>query len=257
MIKVTESENDQKTTENGLFIQLDSTALPKHVSLIMDGNRRWAKNNNLPPELGHWEGVEVLTEIVRVAAKCKIQTLTVYAFSTENWSRSNEEIQSLMTLFELYLETKREAMVKEGIRLSTIGDLSRFPQNVRDSLELTIKATEECRTINLVLALNYGGRDEIKRAVARILKRNEEKKISPEELTEDFIAKFLDTSPWGDPDLLIRTSGEMRLSNFMLWQTSYTEIYITDVFWPQFTPEDFFQALLVYQNRKRRYGGSI
>lgn len=253
MITVT----DSSLLDKGSLIHPDSTPLPKHVAIIMDGNRRWAKNNNLPPELGHWEGAKVLTEIVRVATECKIETLTAYAFSTENWARSRDEIQSLMTLFQLYLETKRETMVQEGVRLSTIGDLSRFPPTLRDALEVTMRATEHCHTINLVLALNYGGRDEIKRAMKRILERNEEKRISSEELTEDFIAQFLDTAPWGDPDLLIRTSGEMRLSNFMLWQTSYTELYISDVFWPQFTPEDFFQALLVYQNRKRRYGGPL
>jgi len=238
-------------------LHLDPEALPRHVAIIMDGNRRWAKQNHLPAELGHWEGAKILTEIVQTAAECGIKTLTVYAFSTENWARPQEEIDSLMGLFEIYLETKRETMVKEGIHLNTIGDLSRLPLNVRRALQETKAATEHCKKINLVLALNYGGRDEIKRAVGRILMENEKKKILPEDLSEEFIAQYLDTTPWGDPDLLIRTGGEMRLSNFMLWQVSYTEFYVTDVFWPQFTRQNFFQALHVYQTRQRRYGGTL
>ena len=237
--------------------KLDPAAIPRHIAIIMDGNRRWAKKNDLPAELGHWEGAKVLTDIVRAAAECGIKTLTVYAFSTENWSRPQDEIASLMSLFELYLETKRETMVKESIRLSTIGDLSRFPASVQNALQETMHATEHCNRINLVLALNYGGRDELKRAMGRILMQNEIKKIPLEELTEEFISKFLDTTPWGDPDLLIRTGGELRLSNFMLWQLSYAELFVTDVFWPQFTPQHFFQALLSYQSRQRRYGGNF
>lgn len=237
--------------------QLDPEAVPRHVAIIMDGNRRWAKQNDLPAELGHWEGAKILTEIVQTAAECGVKTLTVYTFSTENWARPQEEIDSLMALFELYLETKCETMVKEGIHLNTIGDLSRLPLNVRRALQKTKTATEHCEKINLVLALNYGGRDEIKRAVGRILMENEKKKILPEDLSEEFIAQYLDTTPWGDPDLLIRTGGEMRLSNFMLWQVSYTEFYVTDVFWPQFTRHNFFQALHVYQTRQRRYGGTL
>ena len=231
---------------------LDPNLLPQHVAIIMDGNRRWAHTNQLHVEMGHWEGAEVLTEIVRAAARWGIKTLTVYAFSTENWSRSQTEIDSLMNLFQVYLSTKRELMVQEGICLNAIGDLTRLPEQIQKTLNETIQATQSGKRINLVIALNYGGRDEIKRAMKRIL----EKKISPNELTEELISQYLDTSPWGDPDFLIRTSGEFRLSNFMLWQISYTELYISEVFWPQFTPQLFHQALLSYQNRQRRFGGS-
>jgi undecaprenyl diphosphate synthase len=237
-------------------LHLDVNLLPRHVAIIMDGNRRWAKNAQLPLEMGHWEGAEVLTEIVRAAAEWGVKTLTVYAFSTENWGRPQAEIDELMNLFELYLINKRELMIKEGIRLHAIGDLLRLPNRVQATLQQTMEATASSRRINLVLALNYGGRDEIKRAIGRILARHEKERITSEELTEAFIAQYLDTTPWGDPDLLIRTSGELRLSNFMLWQISYTEIYVTDVFWPEFTPKLLFEALLSYQNRQRRFGGS-
>jgi undecaprenyl diphosphate synthase len=235
---------------------LEPSLLPQHVAIIMDGNRRWAHDNQIPAEMGHWEGAEVLTEIVRAAARWGIKTLTVYAFSTENWSRSGAEIDSLMNLFQIYLSTKQDLMIREGICLNAIGDLTGLPEQLQKTLYKTIEATRSGQRINLVIALNYGGRDEIKRVISRILKQNEQEKIPPNELTEKLIAQYLDTSPWGDPDFLIRTGGEFRLSNFMLWQLSYTEFYISEVFWPQFTPQFFHQALLSYQNRQRRFGGS-
>ena len=228
---------------------------PRHIAIMMDGNRRWARINNHYPMRGHLEGAEVLTDVVRAAIQLGVQTLTVYAFSTENWNRSESEVESLMKIFELYLVRKRQLMMKEGIRLDAIGDLSRLPPRVQKALQKTRQATSKNRKINLVLALNYGGRDEIRRAIGRILARHDEKKIMPCELTERFISQFLDTNQWGDPDLLIRTSGEMRVSNFLLWQISYSEFYVTDVLWPAFTPQEFLRAVLAFQARQRRLGG--
>jgi undecaprenyl diphosphate synthase len=235
--------------------QLDPRKIPGHVAIVMDGNRRWARNNKLPSIMGHWEGAEVLTDVVRAAAQLGIKTLTVYAFSTENRSRSVSEIEALMNIFELYLNGKRELMVKEGICLNMIGDLTRLPPRIQEAFHQTRLATQGCQRINLILALNYGGRDEIRRVIAAILARHDAKKILPEELTEQFISQYFDTNRWGDPDLMIRTSGELRISNFLLWQISYTELYVTDVLWPAFTPKELLQAVLAFQTRQRRLGG--
>jgi undecaprenyl diphosphate synthase len=230
---------------------LDPQNIPSHVAIIMDGNRRWAKQKGLPPIMGHWEGAESLTDILKAASELGIKTLTVYAFSTENWKRPGEEVENLMNIFELYLTRKKEAMVRDGVRLDAIGDLSKIPQSVRRAFLDTKKATERCDKINLVLALNYGGRDEIRRVIAKML----EEKIHPDQITEECIAKYLDTSRFGDPELLIRTSGEVRLSNFLLWQISYTEILYTEVLWPDFSPKELLKAIYAYQQRKQRRGG--
>lgn len=231
--------------------QIDSSRIPKHIAIIMDGNRRWAKQNGLPSMMGHWEGAETLTDILKCASEIGIKTLTVYAFSTENWARPAEEVEDLMNIFELYLMRKKEHMLRDGVRLDAIGDLSRLPERVLAALYQTKKATEHCDRINLVLALNYGGRDEIRRAVVKIL----EEKMTPDQITEESIAKHLDTNRFGDPDLLIRTSGEMRVSNFLLWQISYAEIFSTQVLWPNFSPKELFDAVIAYQTRNRRLGG--
>lgn len=235
---------------------LDPRKIPKHVAIIMDGNRRWAVQRGLSPVMGHWEGAEVLIDVVRAAAQLGIQTLTVFSFSTENWVRPPQEINALMEIIELYLKQKRDLMIQEGIRLDAIGDLSRLPQAVQDSFDKTRDATREGKRINLVLALNYGARDEIRRAILKIIQDLDEKKISRESLNEASIAQYLDTTEWGDPELLIRTSGELRVSNFLLWQISYAELYVTDTLWPDFSSKALFQALLAFQNRGRRYGGT-
>ncbi len=230
---------------------LDPKRIPHHVAIMMDGNRRWATQRGLPPTMGHWEGAETLTDIVRAASELGIKTITVYAFSTENWGRPPDEVLDVMKIFELYLSRKKEFMVKEGVRLDAIGDLSKMPPEVQLAFQETKQATLGCDKINLVLALNYGGRDEIRRAVIKII----EEKISPDEITEACIGAHLDTFRFGDPELLIRTSGEMRLSNFLLWQVSYAEIVSTPVHWPSFSAKDLYEALLVFQKRRRRLGG--
>lgn len=250
-------EEMKETARSGLPPHTDLKASPKHVAIIMDGNRRWAKQRGLPPMMGHWEGAEVLTDIVRAAAELGIETLTVYSFSTENWERPDSEIEALMNIFELYLTGKREHMIREGIRLDSIGDLTRLPENVQKAFEETKRVTKHLDRINLVLAVNYGARDEIRRAIIKILEENELKKVNFESITEDYIAEHLDTNRWRDPDLLIRTSGELRLSNFLLWQMSYTELYVTNVLWPDFSSKNLHEAVLAYQQRERRHGGSI
>lgn len=231
--------------------RVDLEKVPKHIAIIMDGNRRWAKQKGIPPMMGHWEGAETLTDIVKAASEIGVRTLTVFAFSTENWGRPSEEVEDLMDIFELYLMRKKELMIRDGVRLDAIGDLSRLPERVLNAFHQTKKATEHCDQINLVLALNYGGRDEIRRAVIKILNDG----IKPEEMTEEVFGQFLDTKRFGDPELLIRTSGEMRVSNFLLWQISYAEIFSAEVHWPDFSPKTLLEAILAFQKRNRRLGG--
>lgn len=236
---------------------IDVKKSPQHIAIIMDGNRRWARQRGLPSIAGHWEGAETLVRVVRFAAELGVKTLTVFSFSTENWERPDQEIDALMNIFELYLVNKREWMIREGVRLDAIGDLARLPLPVKKALEATKAMTKGGDRINLVLAINYGARDEIRRAVVKILQKNEEQKISIGEITENFIEENLDTKTWGDPDLLIRTSGELRLSNFLLWQISYTELYMTDTLWPDFSAQSFYEAILNFQQRNRRRGGGV
>jgi undecaprenyl diphosphate synthase len=236
---------------------IQAKLIPEHVAIIMDGNRRWAKMNGVSSAKGHWQGAETLTKIVRAASELGIKVLTVFAFSTENWARSSKEIQTLMRLFEFYLLKQKKTLQKEKVRLSVIGDLSKFPQKVKKAFLTTQDATKSGTNLDLVLALNYGSRNEIVRAVKKILIDFEEKKIKKETLSEELFSKYLDTAAWKDPDLLIRTSGEQRLSNFLLWQASYAEICIFDVLWPDFTEKHLYEAVLQFQKRERRLGGGI
>jgi undecaprenyl diphosphate synthase len=235
---------------------LNHVYIPQHVAIIMDGNRRWEKEHHMPSLSGHWKGAEVLTRIVRAASELGVRTLTAFAFSTENWMRSEEEIESLMHLFELYLVQQGPSMKEEGVRLRTIGDLSKLPQQVQKAIQKTQEDTFFGDKIDLILAINYGGRDEIMRAIHKMIVALEEKKIERKNINEDLLSNYLDTAGYLDPELLIRTSGEQRLSNFLLWQTTYTEIFIEDVFWPDFSERHLYKAILNYQNRKRRFGGA-
>lgn len=249
----------QEQKEPSLFskeelAELNPHRIPSHVAIAMDGNRRWARNHNLPVIMGHWKGAEALTQITQAAAEIGIRTLTVYSFSTENWNRSIEEVEGLMYLFQVYLHKERDNMQKMGVRLETIGDLSRLPPLVQTEIALSKQATAHCKKIDLVLAINYGGRDDLKRAFVRIIEEMQLGKIAKEEITEDLIGSFLDTASWDDPELLIRTSGEMRQSNFLLWQLSYSEFDYSGVLWPDFRPQDLLASIRRWQDRKRRLG---
>ncbi len=235
--------------------QLDLTRVPKHVAIIPDGNRRWAKKIKENVNSGHREGADTLRDVVRACRSVGVQVLTIYTFSTENWNRSPEEIRVLMWILETNLAEQCDMMVKEGIRLATIGDLSKLPSNVQNRIAMTKEITSNCDEMTLVLAINYGSRDEIRRTFKKMLQDYNQGCFKEEDITESMIASYLDTSPWGDPDLLIRASGEMRVSNFLLWQVSYSEIFVTDTLWPDFTPNLLLEALLEFQKRERRLGG--
>ncbi len=233
---------------------LDLKRIPSHVAIVMDGNRRWARARSLPFLVGHWRGAETVSKIVRASQELGIKTLTIYAFSTENWKRSPFEIQALMRLQRSYLKQKQRMMVEEGVRLSAIGDLARLPSDLRAVLEETMEMTAPGKCIELVLAISYGGRDEIKRAIQAMIEDHASGKLPLSALSEECISRYLDTAGRRDPDLLIRTSGESRLSNFLLWQSSYTEIVISPVLWPDFGPQDLLQAVVEYQKRNIRQG---
>ncbi len=231
---------------------LDPARIPRHIAIMPDGNRRWAQQQSDLPVKGYRAGADVIVEIVKASKEIGVKVLTFYLFSTENWSRPQEEIDVLMCLFEEFLTSQCEIMVSENIRLKTIGDLSRLPGGLIAIIEHVRHATEHCSGVEMVMALNYGARDEICRAVQRIVDdRGHSGKI-----TESLLSRYLDTASLGDPDLLIRTSGEMRISNFLLWQLSYAELYVTNVLWPDFTPWKFLEAVTDFQKRKRRLGGT-
>lgn len=234
---------------------LNRSRMPKHIAIIPDGNRRWAKKRLSSIQAGHREGADTLMEIVKGAKELGIETMTFYSFSTENWNRPKEEVLALMALFSCYLTEQREEMVQTGIKLETIGDLALLPSFLRHTIEETKRATRECEKINLVLALNYGSRNEICRAFQTMLSDYDQKKLKKEDIHEATISRYLDTHPWGDPDLLIRTSGELRLSNFLLWQLSYSEIHVAPVLWPDFTTQHLIDGIIDFQGRQRRWGG--
>lgn len=237
------------------FALLDLSKIPRHIAIIMDGNRRWAKRQGLPAVMGHWKGAETLMKIVRSASELGIKALTVYSFSTENWNRDKEEIDALMHVFKVYLEKEREPMTNEGVRLQAIGDLKGLPSFVLRELELSKSATAHCNKIDLVLAINYGGRDDIRRAFLSMMEDCEKGNLTKDQVSEKMISQYLDTAKWPDPELLIRTSGEKRQSNFLLWQLCYSEFYHTDVLWPEFDEHDLLQAVREHQLRQRRLGG--
>ena len=236
------------------FALIDPRFIPEHIAIIMDGNRRWAKKQGKPMETGHWQGAEQLDSIVHAAADLGVKVLTVFSFSTENWKRSEKEVELLMQLLEAYLINKRETLVKEGVRLNTIGDISLLPVNLQEQLRETKKATQNCSRIDLVLALNYGGRDEMRRAFLKMSQAAKVGDLDWESVTENTISSYLDTAEWPDPELFIRPSGVQRVSNFLLWQISYSEIVVTETLWPDFSPNDLLQALIEYQRRRRRFG---
>ncbi len=230
--------------------------IPKHVAIIPDGNRRWAKIHACSAPKGHQKGADALLDIVQAAKELNIKIMTIYTFSIENWSRPADEVDALMFLLASYLTEQLPAMQQNGIRFHTIGNISKLPDHVIAIVEKTKKETAHCQDIDLILALNYGGRDEISRAMHKLIDDLTAQKLKKEEIDEAAISRYLDTFPWPDPDLLIRTSGEQRISNFLLWQISYTELYMTDLYWPDFKPCHLFDAVRDFQKRERRLGGA-
>lgn len=233
----------------------ENLTIPNHVALILDGNGRWAKKRGLPRQMGHKKGCETVEQIVEDAARLGIRYLTVYGFSTENWKRPEEEVGALMQLFRYYTKRLLKIAVESNIRVRMIGERSRFAPDIVEGINTLEEKTKDNTGLTFVIAVNYGGRDEITRAVKRVMRDCREGKISESDMTEQVFASYLDTAGIPDPDLLIRTSGELRLSNYLLWQLAYSEIYVTDCLWPDFNKEELLEAIRQYNKRERRFGG--
>jgi undecaprenyl diphosphate synthase len=234
--------------------ELDSDNIPTHVAIIMDGNGRWAQNRGLPRPVGHKQGVESVQDIVRASGELGIRILTLYAFSTENWNRPPVEVQALMGLLKNFLQSELKTITENNVSLRCLGQKERLPNEVRLVLENAISRTADNSGLILNLALSYGGRDEIVRAVRQISEKCRQGLLDPAEIDAEIVSEHLDTAGQPDPDLLIRTGGESRLSNFLLWQLSYAELYITETLWPDFRKKDFIAALADFQKRQRRFG---
>lgn len=235
-------------------IEFDAANLPVHVAVIMDGNGRWARKRLLNRIKGHEKGVETVRTIIRACREIGISCLTLYAFSTENWQRPKSEVAALMTLLKQFLESERQELMDNNIRLNAIGQIERLPANVQHALQESMALTKNNDKMCLNLALSYGGRAEIVKMVKDIAVKIKEGRLDPDSITTELISEHLYTGQIPDPDLLIRTSGEMRISNFLLWQIAYTEIYVTDTLWPDFGRDEFFRILKDYQQRERRFG---
>jgi undecaprenyl diphosphate synthase len=228
--------------------------VPNHIAIILDGNGRWAKKRGMPRSFGHVKGCENLEDICEVAKELGVKYLTVYAFSTENWKRSKEEVDGLMKLFRNYLKKCIKISQKNNMRVKVIGDITAFDSDIQESIEKLEDFSKDFTDLHFQIALNYGSRDEITRAVNRMLEDQKAGKLETP-VSEDTISDYLDTAGIPDPDLMIRTSGELRLSNYLLWQLAYSEFYFTDVPWPDFKREELVKAIEKYNERDRRYGG--
>ncbi|MBS6506972.1 MAG: isoprenyl transferase [Paraclostridium bifermentans] len=229
--------------------------VPTHIAIIMDGNGRWAKERLLPRTVGHKAGVEAIRAVTKECSALGVKHLTLYAFSTENWKRPKLEVDALMNLLYTYLNKELKELHKNNVKITTIGDIDVLPGKSLDAIKNAIDITKNNTGLNLNIALNYGSRNDIKNAVVDIVKNCKSGKIDIEDITEDTITKYLSTKSIPDPDLIIRTSGEQRISNFLLWEIAYSEFYFTDVYWPDFDGNEVRKAIYVYQSRDRRFGG--
>lgn len=235
--------------------EIDTSRLPRHVAVIMDGNGRWATSRGLDRSAGHVEGVKTVRRITEAASETGIEYLTLYTFSTENWNRPKAEVDALMHLIVIAIERETPDLIKNNVRLRMIGDVNRLPAEARERLDRCIADTAACTGLTLTLALSYSSRWEILEACRRFATDVKEGRKSPESMAADAdFEQYLTTASMPDPDLLIRTGGDHRVSNYLLWQIAYAEIYVTDTFWPDFSREDFFTAVANYQNRERRFG---
>ncbi|MDP2644860.1 MAG: isoprenyl transferase [Desulfobacterales bacterium] len=244
--------NSNPSSSDGL--DLDPARLPHHVAIIMDGNGRWATRRLLNRINGHQQGADTVRTIIRTSREAGISILTLYAFSTENWERPQIEVNALMDLLKKFLKSEQQELMDNHIRLNAIGQINRLPDDVRQTLHETMTLTRENNAMLLNLALSYGGRSEIVKMVRDIARKSVQGEIDPESITSECIQEHLYTRGIPDPDLLIRTSGEMRISNFLLWQIAYAEIYITETLWPDFSKDEFIQIIKDYQQRDRRFG---
>lgn len=229
--------------------------IPQHVAIILDGNGRWAKSKGMPRNYGHSRGAKNLEVICEDAYNMGIKYLTVYLFSTENWKRSKEEVDGLMKLFRSYTRTCIKTARKNNMKVRVLGDPTALDEDLQISLRDLVESSKENTGLNFQIAINYGSRDEIVRAIRKLAADCKEEKVKPEEITEELFSDYLDTRGVPDPDLLIRTSGELRLSNYLMWQLAYTEFYFTEVPWPAFTKDELWKAIEKYNGRERRYGG--
>ncbi|MFN3406483.1 MAG: isoprenyl transferase [Caldimicrobium sp.] len=242
------SQNNLTSSHSSLRV------LPRHVAIIMDGNGRWAKKQGYPRIYGHKKGAEIAKKIIIKARELNIPYLTLFAFSKENWQRPSSEVAALLALLAEYLEVELPTMVENEIRLKVIGDREDFPEELQKKIEEVEEKTSPFQKMTLVLALSYSGRAEILRAVKKLAEKVRNRELDPKDITENLFKQFFYFPELPDPDLLIRTSGELRISNFFLFQSAYTELYFTDLLWPEFTEEEFLKALEDYQKRERRFG---
>lgn len=235
--------------------EIDIEKLPVHIAIIMDGNGRWAKKRFLPRKFGHKAGADTLENITKAADKLGVKHLTVYAFSTENWKRTEEEVKGIMDLLRSYLDRYIAKADKENIKIDIIGEKSRLDADIQEKIKKIESLSADKPGLNLHIALNYGGRDDILRGVQKIAKKVEDGELKADDITEEMIAESLDTGFYPDPELVIRTSGEERISNFLLWQIAYSEFVFNKKLWPDYTEEDLYEDICYYQNRDRRFGG--
>lgn len=245
----------KKNNEELSSVNIDYDRIPKHIAIIMDGNGRWAKAKGLPRSFGHRAGVETIRKIIKECNKIGVKYLTLYAFSTENWKRPQEEVGALMNLLVEYLKGEFDELNKNGVVINHIGDISKLPKKCVDELVAAYEKTKNNTGVVMNLALNYGGRDEIVLGIKNIINDLQNNRISLNSLDEKMFSKYLYTKNMPDPDLVIRPSGEQRLSNFLLWQCAYSEFWYSNINWPDFTEKDLHKAIFDYQNRDRRYGG--
>jgi len=234
--------------------QINTLKLPSHIAVIMDGNGRWARQRGLDRVFGHQQGVDAVRNVIEAAAELGVRYLTLYAFSTENWGRPDEEVSALMAIMIQSLNKETETLIKNNIRMLTIGDVDRLAYDVKERLDDTIKLTSGCTGLNLIVALSYSSRWEITEAARRMANDVKNGVINIDSVNEEEFGNYLSTAGIPDPDLMIRTSGEMRISNFLLWQLAYTELYITETLWPDFGKDNFYEAIIEYQRRERRFG---
>ena len=234
--------------------QIDKSRLPRHIAIIMDGNGRWAKKQGLARMFGHRQGVETVHNITVAATRLGVEYLTLYTFSTENWNRPKEEVDALMTLLVDTIAKETPTLMENNVRLQTIGDIDRLPESARRKFLGCIEQTSHNTGLTMVLALSYSSRWEITEAVRKAVRRAQNGELRAEDVNEQLVSSLMTTDQMPDPDLLIRTSGEYRISNFLLWQLAYSELYFSDCLWPEFTEEEFYKAIVDYQKRERRFG---